>query len=128
MPLCGFNQEMLEGLDLFHKGLVEHGIIRRSEKKNQSVEQTTNNELSDMNRFLKETHNIKNPEMRELIESLTKYACAFYKLVQKEGIAKYSQIIQFLNRFYLEMDGKYYSELEGKSEDMKQLVEHLNSL
>jgi len=23
MPLCGFNQEMLEGLDRFHEGLVE---------------------------------------------------------------------------------------------------------
>lgn len=23
MPLCGFNDKMLEGLDSFHKGLVE---------------------------------------------------------------------------------------------------------
>jgi hypothetical protein len=23
MPMCGFNEEMLEGLDSFHKGLVE---------------------------------------------------------------------------------------------------------
>ena len=26
MPLCGFNQEMVEGLASFHKGLVEYGI------------------------------------------------------------------------------------------------------
>lgn len=23
MPMCGFNQEMLEGMDKFHEGLVE---------------------------------------------------------------------------------------------------------
>lgn len=23
MPLCGFNQEMLKGMDKFHEGLVE---------------------------------------------------------------------------------------------------------
>ncbi len=23
MPFCGFNQEMLEGMDKFHEGLVE---------------------------------------------------------------------------------------------------------
>ena len=26
MPLCGFNQEMLEGLENFHVGLVETSI------------------------------------------------------------------------------------------------------
>ena len=33
MPLCGFNQEMLEGLDSFHKGLVET-ILNKSEANN----------------------------------------------------------------------------------------------
>lgn len=30
MPLCGFNQEMLEGMSKFHKGLVEQ-LIEKSE-------------------------------------------------------------------------------------------------
>lgn len=30
MPFCGFNQEMLEGLEKFHTGLVER-LIRNSE-------------------------------------------------------------------------------------------------
>ncbi len=128
MPLCGFNQEMLSGLDSLHKGLVEHGILHRSKIKSQTVEQTTHNELSDMDRFLKETHNISDPEMRAVTEALTKYAYAFYNLIQKEGIAKYPKIIQFLNKFYLEMDDKYYSELEGKPDDMKKLAIHLNTL
>ncbi|MEK6888505.1 MAG: hypothetical protein AABW80_00170 [Nanoarchaeota archaeon] len=128
MPLCGFNQEMLEGLDSFHKGLVEHGIIHRSKNESQSIEQTTTNELEDMNRFLKETYNISNPELRELTEALTKYASAFYKLVQKKGVTQYLQLIQFLNKFYFEMDNKYYSELEGEPEDMKKLALYLNNL
>jgi hypothetical protein len=33
MPLCGFNKDMLEGLELFHKGLVDNKIIDKSNDK-----------------------------------------------------------------------------------------------
>src|SRR3989344_7648358 len=77
MPLCGFNQEMIGGLAGFHKGLVEHGILERSEKKKQTTEQTINIELKDMSECLKETHNINDDNMRELTEALVRYSCAF---------------------------------------------------
>ena len=32
MPICGFNKQMLDGLDKFHEGLVET-IIKKSNKK-----------------------------------------------------------------------------------------------
>ena len=128
MQICGFNQQMTEGLKGFHNGLVEHGIINRSAKKNQAFEKTIEKELDDMTRFQKETHQIEDKEMRELTEALTKYASAFYKLVQKEGVDKYKQILQFLNKFYFEMDNKYYSELEGQPEDMKKLALYLNEI
>jgi len=128
MPLCGFNQKMLQGMSGFQNGLVEHGIIDRSEKKKQSFEETMNKELSDMSRFMKEIYRIKNPELRELTEALTSYACAFYKLIRKRGIKNYKSTIQFLNKFFWEMDDKYYSELEGKPEDMKKLALHLNAI
>ena len=51
MPLCGFNQKMLEGRGNFNEGLVEHGILDRSEKKKQTTEQTINKELEDMSCF-----------------------------------------------------------------------------
>ena len=73
-------------------------------------------------------HRIKDPEIRELTEALTKYASAFYKLVNKRGINNYKKIIQDINKFFWEMDNKYYTELEGKPEDMKQLAEHLNKI
>ncbi len=128
MPFCGFNQKMLQGMSGFQNGLVEHGIIDRSEKKKQSFEETMNKELSDMSRFMKEIYRIENPELRELTEALTSYACAFYKLIRKRGIKNYKSTIQFLNKFFWEMDDKYYSELEGKPEDMKKLALHLNSI
>lgn len=128
MPFCGFNQKMLQGMSGFQNGLVEHGIIDRSEKKKQSFGETMNKELSDMSRFMKEIYRIKDPELRELTEALTSYACAFYKLIRKKGIKNYKGTIQFLNKFFWEMDNKYYSELEGKPEDMKKLALHLNSL
>ncbi|MEK6835455.1 MAG: hypothetical protein AABX55_00325 [Nanoarchaeota archaeon] len=128
MPICGFNQKMLEGLIQFHEGLVEHGLIERSKKKNQTIDETLNHEFDDMSRFLIETEKITNPEMREVIEALTRYAKAFYSLVRKNGVNNYKQTIRALNEFYVEMDNKYYSDLEGKPKDMKQLVEYLNSV
>ena len=128
MPFCGFNQKMEQGLSGLQTGLVEHGVINRSKKKNQTHEKTIQKELNDMARFQKEIHRIKDPEIRELTEALTKYASAFYKLVNKRGINNYKKIIQDINKFFWEMDNKYYTELEGKPEDMKQLAEHLNKI
>ena len=128
MPFCGFNKEMLNGLDEFHEGLVSHGIINRSKSKDQSIEETLERELSDMDRFLAETGKIEDPQIRELTESLARYAKTFYTLIQREGINTYQNTISFLNNFYREMDHKFYSELEGKPNDMSQLVEHLNKI
>ncbi len=128
MPWCGFNQKMEQGLSKLQAGLVEHGIIDRSKKKNQTYEETLQKELEDMSRFGKEIHRIEDPELRELTETLTKYTCAFYKLVKKKGVNNYKKTIQALNKFFWEMDNKYYTELEGKPDDMKQLVEYLNTL
>ena len=128
MPLCGFNKKMLQGMSGFQSGLVEHGILLRSKNKNQTFQETIKKELDDMDRFQKEIHGIKDPEIRELTRALTEYACAFYKLVQKRGIENYKITIQSLNKFFWEMDNKFYSDLEGKPDDMKQLAEYLNSV
>ena len=45
MPICGFNQKMIEGLHGLQNGLVEHGIIERSKKKNQTHEETLKKNL-----------------------------------------------------------------------------------
>ncbi len=127
MPLCGFNQKMLEGLVAFHEGLVEHGLIDRAKKKGQSVEQTLETELSDMERFLGETYRINDSQKKAITEAITNYAKAFYEVVGEQGADNYKQIVQGLNEFYRKMDDKFYSELEGTPDDMKQLATYLDS-
>ena len=128
MPMCGFNKQMLEGIKLLHTGLIEHGIIERSKKKNQTTGETMNKEIEDMGRFQKELSTIEDLEIRELVRTLTEYACAFYKLIQREGIENYEELIEKINNLYFEMDNKFYSELEGKPDDMEQLAIYLNKI
>jgi len=128
MAFCGFNKDMLNGIWLFHKGLVEHGIIERSKKKSQMTDETISKEIKDMERFQKELFRIEDAEIRELIKTLTEYACAFYKLLQREGVKDYKKLIEKLNNLYFEMDNKFYSELEGKPNDMKQLAIYMDKL
>lgn len=128
MPICGFNSKMLEGVKDFHEGLIDHGIIDRAKLKDKATDEIIENEIRDMDTFLREIHNIKDPETREVIENLTRYARSFYLLVKKIGIKKSSKIISSLNKLYFEMDRKYYSELEGKKDAMKKLAVHLDGL
>lgn len=126
MPLCGFNEKMLEGLLAFNEGLVEHGILKRSQAKSRSFEQTLRMELSDMDRFLAETSAIKDPRLRKIVEGLTTYAQGFYEIVSEADIHQYKVVAKRLQAYFANMDATYYSELEGKTEDMKSLVAHLN--
>lgn len=126
MPLCGFNQKMLDGLRAFNEGLVEHGLIERSDRKKQTIDDTLGAELSDMQRFLRETPALSDPRIRKVVEGLTMYAQGVYQLIQGQDILGYEALVQNLNGLFAEMDSKYYSELEGKPDDMKQLVRYLN--
>ena len=128
MPLCGFSEKMLKGLTAFHEGLVEHGLVGRAKTRGQSADETLKRELDDMTRFLRETNNLADPNIRKLTEALTNYAKAFYKVISKQGIDNYRQTVRALNDFYVEMDRKFYEDLEGKPEEMKQLVKHLNEV
>ena len=38
MPMCGFNQQMLEGLKEFHKGLVKQKVSRKSKENKLKLE------------------------------------------------------------------------------------------
>lgn len=127
MLFCGFNEKMLQGLIAFNEGLVEHGLIERSKKRNQSIKQTHEKELYDMIRFLKEIHRIEDSKKREITENLTKYALAFYELIETEKIDDYQQIVQRISQYFRDMDNKFYSELEDQKDDMKQLATFLNT-
>jgi hypothetical protein len=50
----------------------------------------------------------------------------FYLIMRSKNIEGYKEVIEKINEYFHFMDDKYYSELEGKPEDMKELVELLD--
>ncbi len=119
---------MLDGLRAFNEGLVEHGLIERSERKKQTIDDTLGAELADMRRFLRETPALSDPRMRKLVEGLTIYAQGVYEVMQRKNVSEYKAVVHNLNGLFTKMDSKYYSELEGKADDMEQLVQYLNTV
>ena len=128
MPMCGFNGKMLQGLKDLQEGLVEHGLYGRSRETGQTVEQRLQEELEDMKRFSKEVGNLKDPEMRDLVSGLSAFAGAFYRLARRKGLDSYKETVQAVSNYFLEMDRKYYGELQGQPNDMQRLAEHLNGV
>lgn len=126
MPLCGFNEKMLEGLRMFNEGLFEHGLIERSKVKGIFVEDTLARELAEMDGFLRETGQINNQAVREVIEGLTLYARGVYGLMRGKNVSQYPAVVQQLHTLFVEMDEVYYSQLEGKPHAMADLVYWIN--
>ena len=124
--MCGFNAKMLEGLAVFQEGLVEHGLHERSKITGQTVEERLQEELSDMGRFSQEVHGITDPELRDLTIGLSTFAKAFYRFAQRKGLENYKETAEAVNAFFVEMDRKYYGELQGQPEDMRKLAAHLD--
>jgi len=117
---------MLKGLTAFTEGLVEHGLKFRSEKNDETIPQGINREISDMTRLLAETHHIDDSAKRLLTEGIVKYALGLYLVVRKGNVDDYKELVQKLCEYFKAMDNKYYSELEGGSDDMEKLVKFLN--
>jgi len=77
MPLCGFNQKMLNALTDFSKGLLEQ-IVKRARRDSISMEKAMEIEVEELNIFLalnsEEYHNHLRPKydvtksMKKLIE------------------------------------------------------------
>jgi len=119
MPFCGFNEKMLKALTAFSEGLVEHGLKFRSEKNGETIGQAIKREISDLIRLLAEIHRIDDSAKRILTEGIVKYAMGFYLIMRKNNIDDYQEVIERIAEFFHFMDDIYYSELEGKPDDMK---------
>ena len=44
------------------------------------------------------------------------------------GLKDYKEVIEKIGKYFESMDSKYYSELEGKPNDMEELTRYLNKL
>ena len=126
MPLCGFNEKMLEVLRMFSEGLVEHGLIERSKAKSQDVQKTLDKELLDIEGFLQEIPNISDQQLRNVVKGLSLYARGVYGLMNGQDVSQYPAIVRGLNTLFFEMDGEYYSHLEGRPHAMSELVSWIN--
>ena len=126
MPVCGFNEKMLKGLTALTEGLVEHGLVYRCEKNGETIEQGIKREISDMARLIPELNRIDDTAKRFLTEGIVKYAMGFYLIMRKKGIENYKENISKIMDYFKAMDSKYYNELEGQPDDMKDLTEFLD--
>ena len=130
MPICGFNEKMLKGLRALTEGLVEHGLVFRSKKNGETIDQAIKRELSDMSRLIPELDRIDDTAKRILTEGIVKYAQGFYLIAREKGVENitkdYKEVIGKITDYFFKMDEKFYSKLEGKPNDMRDLVEYLN--
>ena len=126
MPFCGFNEKMLKALTAFSEGLVEHGLKFRSEKNGETIDQAIKREICDLTRLLAEIGRIDDSAKRILTEGIIRYAMGFYLIMRKNNIENYKEVIVKIGEYFHFMDDKYYSELEGTPDDMKELVELLD--
>lgn len=126
MAFCGFNEKMLKGLTALSEGLVEHGLEYRCEKNGESIEQGIRREISDMTRLLVEVHKIDDSAKRIMTEGIVKYAQGFYMVMRKKGIENYEIDVGKIMDYFKSMDSKYYNELEGRADDMSELVKFLD--
>jgi len=126
MPLCGFNEKMLKGLTALTEGLIEHGLVYRCEKNGETIEQGIKREISDMARLIPELNRIDDSAKRIITEGIVKYAQGFYMHTRKKGIKNYKENIGKIMDYFKFMDEKFYSELEGQPDDMKDLTKFLD--
>ena len=123
---CGFNEQMLKSLSSFNKELVTYGLITQSKKNNETIELAIQREVSDMSRFLLETHNIQDTPKRMMTEGLLRYCIGFYLNIRRSGIDNHEEVVKKLGEFFMFMDNLYYSELNHQPDDMERLVKALN--
>lgn len=126
MPICGFNEKMENALTAFSEGLVEHGLVYRCKKNNETIEQGIKREISDMARLVLEIPKIEDSAKRLITEGIVKYAQGVYLIMREKGITDYKETIAKIRDYFHSMDDKFYSELEGKPNDMKDLTKFLD--
>lgn len=129
MPVCGFDKNMLDGLEKFLTGLID-AIERNSKLNNTSKEKTIEEEIKEMEEFVKELQVLRNKLNKEKLIGLVYFARAFYlsslQRAKEENIdvneAMKKEIKDTIN-FFDEVDKIYYERLKGKvSQPLKELV------
>lgn len=112
MPLCGFNKKMLKALESFNKELIDFGLISRTNKNSETIDQGIKREISDMTRLLHESHRIDDTGKRLMTEGLVTFVQGFYITTRKNSVEKSKETIVNIGKYFEAMDSKYYGEFE----------------
>lgn len=125
MPLCGFDNQMLDGLEAFYTGLKE-AAVRNAKERDQSIIDAIHQEIREMDEFLGELSALPDPEDRQCLEGVTQFARSFYQNSLRRGGNVYSAMdaeIAHRRKFLQSVDERYYGHIQGKSpKPMKDLV------
>ena len=120
MPLCGFDEQMLTGLRMFHNGLKE-AVVRRAREDRITIEVAIDEELKEMDQFLKEMPDIRNPLQQMQLIGITRFARSFYENALKQSKEKKTPITNELDntdawtrKFLQRVDEEYYGRLKGR--------------
>ena len=111
MPLCGFNQKMIDALRLFGEGLYVQAEKRAKEDK-LSVPEALDQEIDEMDTFLKILGE-KDPLKVQAIVGITKIARAMYVGAQGSNNPHqaFNETLENLLAFLIQMDNEYYERL-----------------
>jgi len=112
MPMCGFNQKMLEGISLFAEGLFDQAI-KRSNEDNLSLEESFSQEIFEMDIF-REILDSKG-ESLQVLKGLTFIAQGMYKQgaggTQEEIKKRFFDAAAHERDFCVKLDNEYYQNL-----------------
>jgi len=132
MPLCGFDKEMLDGLDMFYNGLAE-AVTRKSKLQNITIVQAIEAEIEEMNEFISELSNVGNELLNQRLAGIASYALSFYSETlkrhkeTKEDINKIiKKVLLETRNFLFEFDKMYEEYFRKTNSPMKELISWIN--
>jgi len=119
---------MIYGLNLLTEGFVEHGLILRSKLQNENIPDRLSAERNDLERFISEAPNIDDPNIRDMVLGVALIARGFYNTLESDDVTKglYPANIKKVCDLIHNIDEQYYGGFQGKSDDMKLIVDWIN--
>ena len=113
MPVCGFNQKMLEGLSTFAEGLFDQAI-KRSREDSLSLEDSLKQEIREMDVF-REILDSKDERKLQVLKGITLIAQELYRqglaTTPEEIRKRFFAAVAEEKDFCVKLDNEYYENL-----------------
>lgn len=127
MALCGFTKEMLDGLEIFYKGLAE------AMSKKEGFPNSMSKEIYELHSLIGELAELKDEFDSQALKGITLLVQSFFRKaissVEKKGISleeAFKIQIEHLRKLFDKTDEIFYAECEQKMNPHKHLMKRLN--